>query len=72
MEETKQNKQECCKEETCCRPTKCCCGPKILAVAVLLLLGGIIGYLMGTRGGYYYHGHYGMPCPLETPAAPVK
>ncbi|MFN0118073.1 MAG: hypothetical protein ACKVQC_07280 [Elusimicrobiota bacterium] len=47
-----ESKNECCAKSGCgskggCR--KSCCGAKALLVVMLFLLGGVIGYLMGTR-----------------------
>ena len=47
-----ESKKECCEKSSCgsqggCR--KSCCGVKALAVFLLFLVGGIIGYLMGSH-----------------------
>lgn len=47
-------------ETTCCssghgRGGRCCCS-KALKVLILVLLGGIIGFLMGSHGSYGRHG----------------
>lgn len=55
-------KEECCKPQECglCRSHRKCCGGKALMAVVLLLLGGVIGYLMGNPG---YYGGY-RACPM--------
>ena len=63
---------------------KCChsgrCGGKTVAAIVLILLGWIVGYLMGSggglcrnKGGMYGHEGMGMSCPMMGDAqAPAK
>lgn len=63
------------KKEECKTGCGCCCGKAIKAL-VLLLLGGVIGFLMGRSGwhrGYCplsSHGDstYDMPAPAAAPA----
>ena len=43
-----------------------CCGSKALMVLILVLLGGIIGYLMGSHGSYGRHGwHHKYGCQMS-------
>jgi len=60
-------------EEACCSGGSCgsgCgCGIRVIAAVVLLLLGGIIGYLMGAHCGY--HKYAGCPFTMANPA-PAK
>jgi hypothetical protein len=63
-----EEKKECCGKEGCdcksCCGSSCCC-KKALMVLVLLLLGGILGYLGGTR---QFCGR--MTCPMGMMATP--
>ena len=63
---------------------KCCpgghCGIKVIAAIVLILLGWICGYLMGSGGGWclktqFMCNHKGagamVDCPMMTPSDPA-
>ena len=62
--ENKEEK-ECCKTGSCGCGKSCCCA-RGLAAVVLLLLGGIIGYLIGGN----CHGK-GWKCPMMPMSAPM-
>lgn len=47
-----ETKKECCGKSSCGSQSgsrKSCCGAKALAVMLLFLVGGIIGFLMGSH-----------------------
>ena len=60
--------------KSCCSGGHGCCGTKRLLVLVLVLLAGVIGYLIGTRGSYgwhrWHHGGYGCPMGMMGTSAP--
>ncbi|HAM36048.1 MAG TPA: hypothetical protein DEB40_05290 [Elusimicrobia bacterium] len=60
--------QECKPEDV--KKCGCCCG-KALIIILVFLIGGIIGYLKGSRcGGPHMCGSMRMPPPVEAgPAA---
>jgi hypothetical protein len=53
---------------------KCGCGAwKALLVLILFLLGGVIGYLMGSHGGFCRHRwHHLKGYPMEMKGAPSQ
>ncbi len=47
-----ETKKECCGKSSCGCQSGCrkpCCSVKVLLVVMVFLLGGVIGYLMGTH-----------------------
>jgi hypothetical protein len=59
----KENKPRCSGGPGC---GSRCCGSKALMVLILVLLGGIIGYLMGSHGSYGRHGwHHKHGCQMS-------
>lgn len=67
MEDANQTK-ECCGGKGGCR---CRCGGKLIAAIVLLLLGGVIGYLGGTRCGMHkMHCAMSMGGAMSAPMTP--
>lgn len=67
MEKDNKTEEKCCSKGGC--GGHCGCGAKMILAVVLLLLGGIIGYLMGSHCGL----HRGMGCPYSMSIpAPTK
>ena len=67
MENEKKPEGSCCSNQGC-GSCGCRCGVKLIAAVVLLLLGGVIGYLMGSHCAR----RMAMACPMEMPMRPAK
>jgi hypothetical protein len=62
MDKDKKDSEECCSSGGC--GSGCGgCGAKMVMAIVLLLVGGIIGYLMGVHCGMH---RMGMGCPMPS------
>lgn len=67
MEKKSEEKEECCSSGTCCGVGGCRgCGCKVILALVLLLLGGVIGYLGGSHCAIYKK----WGCPMSAPVTP--
>ncbi len=58
----------------CCHKYGCGCGFKIIGAVVLILLGWICGFLMGSRCGFMGHrgyGHNGSMCGSAMAGCPT-
>jgi hypothetical protein len=66
------DKKEGSEKEGCCSGHGCgCCGGKAIKMLIILLLGGVIGYIAGSRCPYH-HGACPMPMTNTQPATPSK
>jgi hypothetical protein len=65
------DKKEESEKEGCCSGHGRCCGGKMIGALILLLLGGVIGYLVGGHCSGYKAG-----CPytsmMSAPATPPE
>jgi hypothetical protein len=72
MEKNEEAKKSCC-SGSC---GGCGCGKKVIGALVLVILGWICGFLMGSGGLCHKpKGAYpmsAMSCPMSPPAAPMK
>ncbi len=69
--------------EKCCKPAgKCCCWMKVVGAIVLILIGWVCGFMLGSGKGFCGKksasmcqmggGAMPMACPMSTPEAPKK
>jgi hypothetical protein len=65
MAEKEENKESSCEGKGSCGCGGCCITGKILAVALLLFIGGILGYLLaGNCRSKKMCGAMEQPCPM--------
>ena len=67
--------KECCKSDSECEcgcSGKSCCSGKAIVALILLLVGGVLGYVLGNchsmKHGYMMKGM--MNCPMGAPMTP--